>query len=143
MSATDSDFTVYLLRLASSAPVYIVWLIGIVLALMRWRKHPQVSLMIVLALGMMLVTSIIFQYLYIWLPRRLLDGDLSSMSITRVYTVLGVIHSSVSAVGFGLLLVALFRWRHPPLVFEKPDLRSSGADLRNDRSSTAFREGKS
>jgi len=35
----------------------IIWVIGFVLALSRWRRHPRVSLFALLAFGMMLVNS--------------------------------------------------------------------------------------
>lgn len=37
--------------------LFIVWVIGVVLALSRWRRHPRVSLFALLAFAIMLVSS--------------------------------------------------------------------------------------
>jgi hypothetical protein len=38
-------------------PVFLVWLVAIILALVFWKRHPTVSLLVVIALFVFLVLS--------------------------------------------------------------------------------------
>jgi hypothetical protein len=88
-------------------------LVGIVLALVRWRLHPGVSLMALLGCAVPLAGLIIFAALDYWLWEQLRQGrrfeevrDLSRvLSWVRVFFVAG---------GYALLFWAVFGWRERP-----------------------------
>ena len=42
----------------NETPFVAIWIVGIALALRRWRSHPQVSLLISIAFGLELVRSV-------------------------------------------------------------------------------------
>jgi membrane protein YdbS with pleckstrin-like domain len=50
--------------IAISTPIIIVLLIGIALALLRWRRHPRVSLLTLIASAVMIVGMIGAIFLY-------------------------------------------------------------------------------
>ncbi len=49
-------------------PLYITWLVGIVLAIVWWKRHPRVSLLTVIGLAAMLLLTILFSIANLWLP---------------------------------------------------------------------------
>jgi hypothetical protein len=102
--------TVYLTQL----PVILVWLIGLVLALVYWRRHPTVSLLAIIAIVGFLVTSLVGTYLSVWLPLTLQERGWSIGRIGILMTARGVIGSLISAVLWALLLAAVFGWRNRP-----------------------------
>jgi hypothetical protein len=92
------------------APVWIVWLVGIVFAVVRWRRHSIVSLLTIVALVLLAASTVIgapagrllfdlLRILRVRLPEALLVGFLR----------LGL--ALLRGLGWALLLVAVFGWR--------------------------------
>ncbi len=101
-----------LLAFAAQAPLYIVWLIGIVLALVRWRHHPRASLLMVIALALAVADQIGGILVNLFLPS--LVGQLLPIgSMGMFLTAVSGLRSLLSAVVFGLLLAAVFVERAP------------------------------
>lgn len=50
------------------SPVYIAYLIGVWIAIRRWRRHPRISRHLCVGLGILLGTSVILTFLEIVLP---------------------------------------------------------------------------
>jgi hypothetical protein len=100
--------TVYLTQL----PVILVWLIGLVLSLVYWRRHPTVSLLAIVAIVGFLITSLIGTYLSVWLPLILQERGWSIGQIGMLLTARSIIGSLVSAVLWALLLAAIFGGRN-------------------------------
>jgi hypothetical protein len=104
------EFTSILLgslgRLLADGPVYVTWLVGIGIAIARWKKHPRVSLLTVLALSLSLVISIFNGMLVIALPMQLRASEISA-----ALAVLGVCSSLIYMVLWGMILAAIFGWR--------------------------------
>jgi hypothetical protein len=92
-------------------PVILIWLIGQILSLVFWRRHPKVSLLTFIAMIGFLIVSIIGTYLNIWLPLTLRERGLAISQIGIALTVSGLINSFVSAVFWVLLVIAIFGWR--------------------------------
>ena len=116
----------YFWTLAEQAPSLIVLLVGIVFALVRWKRFPRVSLMVALGLGLLLLQVILFLFIYDLVPPLFLNDALSrgieQYNTTRriVFLVLGFISNLVAALGFAILLAAVFVKRKQAPV----DLRS-------------------
>jgi len=45
-------------------PMCVVWLVGMWLAILRWRRHPQVSLLALLGFGMEIVFWLVMPPVY-------------------------------------------------------------------------------
>jgi hypothetical protein len=83
----------------------------IVFAVSRYRRHPGVSLFAILALIFLLLHAIIFAAVYVWVPNLLIREGAGTSSFRGTMLVLGLIYNSTLALGFGLLLVAIFMRR--------------------------------
>lgn len=110
MSTSDSVFSVLSYFLAE-VPIILVWLAGIVVALLRWQRHPRVSLLTLIALIIFLFNLIIGGILNVQIPLILSEGGWSAGNIGTFFLIKGFIQAVVAALGFGLLLFALFGWR--------------------------------
>ena len=89
-------------------PLFIVWLVGLVLSLVYWKKNPKVSLLTLISTAGFLVTSPVFTYLNTRMPLIMQERGLSATQLGARYAILGITHSLVSAGLWVLLLVAIF-----------------------------------
>jgi hypothetical protein len=98
-------------NLATAAPLFIVWAIGIVLALSRWRRHPRVSQFAIIAFAVMIVATVITRIIYILLPVMMRNAYWAASEFGTIYTAIGIVSTLVETVASGLLLWAIFGWR--------------------------------
>jgi hypothetical protein len=101
-------------QIAISAPLLIVWIIGIVLSVATWRKHPQVSLLAFVGFAIQLFQSsggILFYYY--WLTTQPGVFGMSSQQFGMVFSIVNFAQICLSAVAWALVLFAIFRWRNP------------------------------
>jgi hypothetical protein len=95
----------------SVLPIYGVWLVGIVVALIRWGRHPQVSAIVAVSLAGMLVLNLgtrVASWMIISAAR---NGGQPIASIGVYLGILGVAASLLRACAWIGLLIALFGWR--------------------------------
>lgn len=96
------------------APSLLTLLGCIVFAITRWKRHPKVSLVLVISLGLLFFHGIVFSAVYNWVPGWFLQaGPYDPAAFRRVYLVLGLISNTSAAVIFALLLAAIFIQRRP------------------------------
>src|SRR2546428_6432712 len=102
-------------RMAIYGPLFIVWIIGIILALTTWRKHPQVSLLALVGFALQLFQSGAGIVFYYWISSpQALAPSWSSEEWMRVLQFFPFCQTCLSAVGWSLILFAIFRWRSQP-----------------------------
>ena len=99
--------SVYLLQL----PLYLVWLVGIILSIVFWKKHPTVSLLTLIALVGLLIISIVGTYTSTWLPISLHAKGMSTGRIGIELGIISIVSSILSTAFWILLVIALFGWR--------------------------------
>jgi len=97
--------------IAISTPAIIVWAIGIVLALSRWRRHPRVSQFALIACAVMIVNLVVGRFLTIWLPIKMRDSGWTMSQIGPIFTAIGLITALISAAAWTLVICAIFGWR--------------------------------
>jgi hypothetical protein len=107
----DIDFSY---RLLSRVPLILLVVAGILLAIVRWKRHSKVSLLTVLGLGLFLFQSLTFMFLYTFLP-RLLERGWTFTSINLLYTATQLCQDFLFAGAIILLVVAAFSQRQPQL----------------------------
>jgi hypothetical protein len=107
MNMSLSYLAVYLVQL----PLYLVWLVGIILSIVFWKKHPTVSLLSLIALAGLLIISIVDVYASTWLPIALRSQGMSTGRISIEMGIISVSSSFVSTAFWILLVIALFGWR--------------------------------
>ena len=99
------------MTLVRRAPVILVALIGIVIAIVRGRRHPSVSIITLLALAIYFLRLIFFMVLFYKLPDIFRALRLTAAQISWTYTATYVFQDIGFVVILLLLVVAAFRGR--------------------------------
>jgi len=100
--------------LAVQIPSILAILAGSALAIIRWKRYPRVSLIVLIALLLLLIHEFVFTGVYATVPDLIIKSanDLNRETLTRnVYVGLAVIYNCLEAVPFVLLLCAIFMRR--------------------------------
>jgi hypothetical protein len=94
-------------------PLYLLWMVGIILALVRWQRHPKVSILAGLAFLILIVNGMASTMTMAWLPGYLQSAqNYSAEQLGQVLSVVRVFFNLVSAVAWSLILVAIFGERN-------------------------------
>ena len=100
--------------LAEQLPSLLALLACMVFAASRWRRHPKVSLVVLISLALLFLHGIVFAIIYNWVPDLFLRSatypDVQS-AIRRIYLVLGLIYNTALAIAFAVLLLGIFMQR--------------------------------
>jgi hypothetical protein len=97
--------------LLAQMPVYLVLLVGIVLAATTWRKHPRVSMLALVGIGLIFLTALVSTFLGSSFPLYLHTRGLPARFMGIVLLVVNLALSLLRAFGWVLVLWALFGWR--------------------------------
>lgn len=103
-------------------PSLLALLACIIFAITRWKRFPKVAMVVTIGLGLLLVHSIVFLFVYNFVPdwffrsATLSGSDFEERQklIRNVYLVLGWISNTAAAVAFAVLLAGVFMGRKPP-----------------------------
>ena len=57
MFDVDSILVDVLIQLAAQSPLLLVWLVGLILALATWNRHPMVSLLVLVAMLLVAIVA--------------------------------------------------------------------------------------
>lgn len=87
-------------------PYLLVYGAGIVLALVRWQRHPQVSLCALAAFLILTGNLLIAAGLQFWAMSS------SAIDVGTIYRFAALGRSFLGAAAFGLLIAAVFGWRN-------------------------------
>jgi len=88
-----------LVAILTQLPVYLVWLVGVILALVGWRKHPSVSLVALIAFVVLSLLALVTQIIA---PRQGVGWGAAGIVFFEALIRAGV---------WGLVLAAIFGWR--------------------------------
>ena len=80
-----------------------------IVAALRWKRHPRVSLMVLIALLLIVVHAFVFAAVYEWVPDLLLKdvpGNRANV-IRNVFLGLGMLYHATLAIPFAMLLVGI------------------------------------
>jgi len=103
MAASNEWLFSLLMGVGRMLPMFLVWLVGLVIALVRWRRHPGVSALVVAAVAVAGMTSIATQVLYTVLPRYW-----DAAQFAKVAGIVGLGSTLVHACAWGCMLTAVF-----------------------------------
>lgn len=92
-------------------PMYLVCLVGIIIALVRWKKHPRVSLFALLGLGLWLLVSLVFTAVSAWMPFWMQSQEIPISQYSLINGVANILRTLLGTGSFILLLIAIFGWR--------------------------------
>jgi hypothetical protein len=93
------------------AVLLLVILGGLGFAIVCWKRHPRVSLLTTIALGLYLVESFAFAFLFHYLPRFFDTLHLSSTNISVFDSVLQLVNDFAFSAVLILLVAAAFSQR--------------------------------
>lgn len=100
---------------AEQLPTFVAIVAGVILAVSRWKQHPRVAMVVVVALAFLFIHQIIFTIVYVVVPRWFINSaagyEEMRKVIDRVLLVIGLISNGTAAIGFGILLAAIFMRR--------------------------------
>jgi hypothetical protein len=118
MSVSGLDLRALIPLALWQAPLVGVWLSGLILALVRWKRHPRVSALVLIAMVVLLGEAVF--------------GTVAMVMVASVpgnsgarwnWTALMIVRMGLQVVGFALVLAATFsdrqqKWHYaPPPVF--------------------------
>jgi hypothetical protein len=109
--STRSEFLNYLLSYGTYLPVVLVWTVGIILSLVRWKRHPKISMLALLGLGGQLLLFAINTALNIWATHALYESTWTSEQRVNFYMVKSVISALIEAGLWVMLIYAIFAMR--------------------------------
>ena len=93
------ESAMYLINVIDDIPLVICWIIGMRVALVRWRAHPQVSKFALLGIGMSLATLVFWQMIWMW-------------AVAHGFPPFSLLATTLLAAGgWALMLIAVFGWR--------------------------------
>jgi hypothetical protein len=85
-------------------------LICLVITLVRWKRHPKVSLITALGLVLLIVHSLVFAVADVWLERLMMNAGIQP---DHFFLILGLSRSLTLAVAFAVLLTGILSDRSP------------------------------
>jgi len=103
----------FLMALLQRTPLLLVILVGIILSIARWKRHPKASLITLIALGFYLIKLFGFTAFNYWIPSLRESMNWSFAVLNNLFTVLHVLNDIGFAVVIVLLVAAAFANRAP------------------------------
>lgn len=94
-------------------PILLAYLAGVVLAAVRWQRHPKVSMLVLIACLLGLVMTPLPGVIQFWLMQT--QGGRGMADIAWVFSMIGILSSLAHALIYGLLLAAAFQGRGAPV----------------------------
>lgn len=91
-------------------PLALIYCTGVILAVVRWKRHPTVSMLCSIAFVSFLGTVLIHSGQQVWIAISLRREE-SPADMRIVLTALGVLSSLLTILGWATLLPAIFGWR--------------------------------
>lgn len=92
-------------------PIYIAWLVGVILAVVNWKKHAKVSLLAVIAMVLLFIQSVAGSVLSVWLPMNLMKQGVPSARIGMLMAINSAVGMLIHLIVWVLILIAIFGWR--------------------------------
>ena len=108
------DFiTPALMQLLAHTPVLLVYVTGIVLAIVSWRRCPTPSLLALIACVLLSFLSVVQPFITNYVIQSRVQMGWSNEKLGYFFSGFGLFTSLVYAIGLGLLLAAVFVPRKP------------------------------
>jgi hypothetical protein len=100
-------------QLAIQAPLIVVWLVGMVLALMWWQRAPRVAAVTCAACAVFMADALIGSFVSVALPSMLLQRGQGPSQLGFAFAAIGIIRSLLHTALWCGILFAIFSGRGP------------------------------
>lgn len=104
-----SQFLSYMLR---RIPMILVSLTGIVLAIIKWRKHSKTSLLLILGFSLYILSALFFTAINNWMYPVLSKRNFDPNSIDWFYFAVNILQNGTWALMLALIIAAIFSQRN-------------------------------
>ncbi|MFN2596912.1 MAG: hypothetical protein ABR563_06980 [Pyrinomonadaceae bacterium] len=108
---STSDF---LFRQLQDAPSLLAALVCILIAAVRWRRHPAASLLTILGLGLLAVQTLFFNVLFFFAPERFAQLHVAPATFQTFNRLMFLSQNIIVTLALALLLTAVFVRRELP-----------------------------
>lgn len=112
MSLQTNTLVTMTMYMLSQAPVLIVWLVGLILALKNWSHYPKVSMFASVGFATLILEAFFFSGVTLMLPQFLSQNGSSTSNISFYFSALGIVRSLFSAISWSLIVAAIFTQRY-------------------------------
>jgi len=109
MSPSFPPIDQFLMNTATTKPLLIVYVVGLVLALTTWRRHPRASLLSLIGFLMLFLVDVLASYLSVLSIQA--PGMMGGFGVGVAFLVGDYVLTAISFLAWGLLLFALFARR--------------------------------
>ena len=92
-------------------PSLLAMLACIIAAIIRWKRHPKISLTVTISMVLFIVITVVFAFVYTFVPDLLRKPGGDFKSIQTVITILSFSYNSTWAIALAILLGAIFMQR--------------------------------
>lgn len=92
-------------------PILVVWLVGLVLAIVNRKKYPQVARLTIIGLAILFTISLVNSYVSRMLPIWLTQQGFTTSEMVPVFTIRNLVGSVITAFGWGFVIAAIFSGR--------------------------------
>ena len=103
-----------LYHLLAQSPVLLVYLIGLILALVFWRRCPTPSLLVLVATVLLLLVTVTHPFVIQYLVQASTEMGWTIEKAAWMSSVVGLTSSCLHAAALGLLVAAVFLQRRVP-----------------------------
>jgi hypothetical protein len=107
MESTSQDLFQVLRNVLTQLPSLLTLLICLIITIVRWKRHPKVSLVASLAFVFLILHGLIFSAAYIWIPRWFV-GSGGYESNPTFFSAFALIINFLFAIAMATLLLAVF-----------------------------------
>jgi hypothetical protein len=107
----DTFFSPYIVALLTQIPLFIIYIIGVIVALSQRKNHPRASLFTILAMVGLFFSSLVLVGVQIGLPHYLASNTSPTMDIRLVLGIVSGLRNLIDAIAIGLLLIAVYNRR--------------------------------
>jgi hypothetical protein len=117
-----------LMQLASRVPTLLVCAVGLILAIVYWKRYPRPCLLVFTALCLAVFALVTSAFLFMYLPRAMVDLGWDHQRVGAIIGVVAFTANLLQAGAMALLLSAVFVGRRQPPPRWSPDDDRTVAD---------------
>src|SRR4051794_10979853 len=95
------------MQLVPRSPTLLVYLVGLVLAFVLWRRFPRPCLLVALAMSLALLVNIVSAFLFVYITTVMIDG-LNHQQVGFMLSANSITATILHGVAIAMLLAAVF-----------------------------------
>jgi hypothetical protein len=94
-----------------NVPFYLTMLVGMVLCIVFWKRHPMVSMLALIAFIILIIDSLFGLALTAWITSSATGGGMKVSQIGVVSAAVNCLRSILNVTAWVLVMISIFGWR--------------------------------